>query len=130
MPAKPADRIERPLFQASNAACVKTSLGRYNRSYVKQETPHRIRHNRHSGRRHHHAGYILIGNKEPEPESPQVVETERQPQPPTPAPETPGDQPHRENDLPAWILYYEDGEIDYEAWYLNGELIKENRPNN
>ena len=35
---------------------------------------------------------------------------------------------YRENDRPSWIVYDANGEIESEAWYLNGELIKENPP--
>ena len=37
-------------------------------------------------------------------------------------------QLHRENDQPAEIFYYENGEIEDEAWYIDDELIKENPP--
>ena len=37
--------------------------------------------------------------------------------------------PHRENDQPAFKVYWESGEIEREKWYLNGELHREdNQP--
>ena len=35
-------------------------------------------------------------------------------------------QLHRDNDLPAVIKYHENGEIEYQAWYLNGEAHRDN----
>ena len=37
-------------------------------------------------------------------------------------------QEHREDDQPAEIRYDENGEIEYQAWYLNGQLIKDQPP--
>ncbi len=63
---------------------------------------------------------VLTRNKDTEPEPVNITETEQQPEPQLTPELVPIPQEHRENDQPTEIEYYENGDIWYKAWYLNG----------